>query len=811
MSPIGDSGKVTGLFFDCEPFFRVSKSLRLLPLALAVLAALPATAADLDKLEWGLCPIEDAVPRFDDAGKPTSDALNRLGQPTDIEGDTASGDESTQTFAGNVNLHRGDQFLGTDKLDYNDETGEYTASGSVRYQDSNLRIRAANASGNQETDVHNVEDLQYQLLSRRGNGVADKITFHADVGTMTGATYSTCPPNERHWEVQAEEIRVNNATGFASAHNAKLKVGKATVLYFPYFKFPIDDRRRSGLLYPSISVSGRNGFDYRQPYYINIAPNMDATITPRLMTKRGLALGGEFRWLYEQGNGIVSGNILPSDRRPKDHPDRYLTDANGVPYPDASLPNNRAHFALTNFHQFNRELFARSNLNWVSDKYYLEDFNRSRFGLAQYMVSSTAGVYGRGRYWSASVTADHYQLADYTLTESILPYDRLPRAQFSYERPFGLLEAGLNSELVHFAHTEFAGGTRLDVRPYVSMPIQRASWFVIPKAQYRFTGYQLENHLARQLGGDSSPTRAMPIASLDAGMYFDRHFQFKGVNYLNTLEPRLYYLYSPYRNQDNLPLFDTVPYTFSWGQLFRDNRYTGADRQSDAHQMTVAVTSRFISEDTGKERLALSLGQIHYFDDNKVVVPGELPVREGKSAYVAEASFAPTDRWLINSTYQWDPKRGGRDLMALRARYFVGDAGIVNIAYRHRRSPVTSQDLIKQADLSFLYPLNANWSIVGRHYYSLLDSRTIEALAGVQWESCCIAARVVARRYLRDRSGNLDNALNFEFELKGLGSAGQDVRRILRRSVVGYDRDDLYLIPPSLNDRLSDDERNNSD
>lgn len=781
----------------------VSKTLRLLPLTLAVLAALPAMAKDYDHLDWGLCPIQDAVPRFEDAGRPSSDALNRLGQPTDIEGDTAEGDETNQTFSGNVNLHRGDQFLGTDNLQYNDETGDYEASGSVRYQDSNLRLRAAHASGNQESDLHTVEDLRYQLLSRRGNGVANKITFQGDLGTMAGATYSTCPPEDRRWEVQADEIRVDNASGFATAHNAKLRIGKVPVLYMPYFKFPIDDRRRTGLLYPAISLSGRNGFDYKQPYYINLAPNYDATITPRLMSERGLALAGEFRWLYERGNGIVQANFLPNDRLPANDPDRYLHDDNGNPYPEPESPDNRGMFSLRNFHQFNRQWWASSNLNWVSDRHYLEDFNTSRYGLAEYMVTSTAGLYGRGKYWSASLSADHYQIADYTLTEASLPFDRLPRALFEYNRPFGKFETGLAAELVNFRHQVYDGGSRLDVRPYVSMPLQGASWFVTPKLQYRYTTYQIDKDLAARLGGNSSPSRSLPIASLDAGMYYDRHVQIKGVKYLNTLEPRIYYLYTPYEDQSDLPTFDTVPFTFSWGQLFRDNRYTGADRQSDANQLTTALTTRFISEDTGQERLSLSLGQIRYFKGVQVAMPGETPLLQGKSAYVAEASFAPTDRWLVNSSYQWDPKRGGRDLMSVRARYLMGNQGVVNLAYRHRRSPVTSEDLVKQADFSFLYPINPNWSVVGRHYYSLLDNKTIESLAGVQWESCCIAARVVARRYLRDRSGNLDDAINFEFELKGLGSAGQDTRRILRRSILGYDRDDLYLIPPALNDRTT--------
>ena len=231
--------------------------------------------------------------------------------------------------------------------------------------------------------------------------------------------------------------------------------------------------------------------------------------------------------------------------------------------------------------------------------------------------------------------------------------------------------------------------------------------------------------------------------------------------------------------------------TFSWGQLFRDNRYTGPDRQVDANQLTTALTTRLISRDDGRERLSASVGQIRYFEDSLVTVPGETPLEQGKSAWIADVSLSPSDRWTINAAYQWDPKYRREDLASIRARYLVGDTGVVNLGYRFRR------DLTEQVDFSFLYPVNRNWSVVGRYYYSLEDDKLIESIGGVQWESCCMAVRLVARRYIRERNGDLDDSLRLEFELKGLGSAGQKSEEILSRAIVGYDREDLYLVPPS--------------
>ncbi|MDQ3268969.1 MAG: LPS-assembly protein LptD, partial [Pseudomonadota bacterium] len=310
--------------------------LRLLPLSLCIALALPAYAAD-DEPDWRLCPIEDAVPAFGDAPATDGTPAERTGQPTDIAGDALDASETdSSTFQGNVALNRGDQFLGTDKLTYNSETGEYVAEGSVRYQDSGLRIVAERAEGNQEADRHSISDLRYQLIERRGNGGAERIDLAGDEGALLGSTYSTCPPSQRAWELRAKRIDIDTAEGWGVARNATVRIGRVPVMYVPWVKFPIDDRRHTGLLYPKVRLSGRNGFDWLQPIYLNLAPNYDATLLPRLMTERGVALGGEFRWLYPSGSGVVSGNYMPEDRLPENEPDRYLRDFAGNPIPGAT-------------------------------------------------------------------------------------------------------------------------------------------------------------------------------------------------------------------------------------------------------------------------------------------------------------------------------------------------------------------------------------------------------------------------------------------------------------------------------------------
>jgi LPS-assembly protein len=812
---------------------RVRRALRLLPLPLSIAVCLPAMADD-KPLNWGLCPATDVIPAFTDAPTPVpgqdkaAASAAREQQPTDIEGDQLLGTTTVPQYEGNVALRRGDQFVGTDKLSFDTESGNYIADGNVRYQDASIRMVAKRAEGNQESDTHKITDIQYQLVSRRGNGDAESVDLQGAVGQMHRSTYTTCDPSQPVWKLSAPQIEVDNDEGFGTARNAVLRIGKVPVLWAPSFKFPIDDRRKTGLLFPQLGMSGRNGFDYTQPIYLNLAPNYDDTLMPRYMSRRGLMLDNEFRYLYNGGRGELLTAYIPNDK---------LRD------------RDRGRVMFSGYHNVDSHWQARANLAWVSDERYVEDFANRLVGVTASNLQSTVGLYGTGQNWTAGIMADRWQLTDYTLNESALAYNRQPRLYFNWDKPvLSWLETGVYAEAVRFTHEDINfkygpeagpdleytrtgqtqrmyGGARLDLKPYVSLPFSGAAWYVTPTLAYRYTAYDLDRQLAdsirrnvlvsqgvdpatatpEQLRGNTSPSRSLPIGSIDAGLFFDRETTIGGRSFLHTLEPRLFYLRTPYRNQDELPIFDTRDFTFSWGQLFRDSRYTGADRQNDANQLTMALGTRFIDQTTGRERFSAAIGQIQYFDESRVTaVPGGPPVEKGKSAWIADANYMVNDRWTLSATYQWDPKYKREDLASFRARYLMPNDGVVNLTYRHRINP-DGTDLLKQADLSFLYPLNPRWSLVGRYYYSLEDKKPLEIIGGVQWDSCCLAVRAVARRYVRNREGELNNSIQLEFVLKGLSSLGQDTDRTLRRAILGYNRDDLYLVPPSNTGTTRDD------
>jgi LPS-assembly protein len=728
----------------------------LLPLGLAVTLAFgQAEAAD----PWRLCPSPDILPPFRSGDLPAPAARDRL--PTEVEADRFDLSQTGRSILdGDVLLKRGDQWLGAERLEFEHETQRYVASGGVRYEDEGFRLTAREARGDQRADSVELDDIAYQLVAERGNGRAERVEVVGNDATLFQATYSTCDPNQRLWELQARRVNVDREEGLARIHDAHLRIGRVPVLYLPYLIVPVDDRRRTGVLYPTIGQSETSGWDIRVPYYLNLAPNYDATLTPRALGKRGLMLGGEFRYLSERHRGIFEGDWLPDDR---------LAD------------RRRSYLRLDHRTDLSRDWYATTHLRQVSDRRYFEDFGENVAQTAISFIDSTAALYGRGRYWRAELLLQDWQITDALLPDGAEPYRRLPRAVFAWEQPLlPWAVGGLRSELVAFDHAVRDGGRRIDLKPYLRLPFEGDAWFVRPEFAWRYTAYDLDRR-----DGERKPTRSLPITSLDMGAFFERGTGLFGRRYVQTLEPRLYYLRAPFREQSDLPIFDTQELTFGYAQLFRDNRFAGADRQSDANQATVALTTRLIDEGSGRERLSASVGQIRYFDAPRVLLPGESPLDRSRSAYVVEADARLSDRWSLGASQQWDPELHATTLSSIRGQYRFGEggeAGVANLAYRFRR------DSLEQAELSFAYPLNLAWRLLGRWNYSLLDRTTIEAFGGVAWESCCMAVRLLARNYVRNREGEKDTAVYFEIELKGLGSFGRDTDRLLHSGILGYSR-----------------------
>ena len=704
--------------------------------------------------DWSLCRpnslLEFYVPEIAGVTTPRATA------PTDFSAASVSvTGESDYRLEGDVVVTRADQRIAADSMQYQQAGERVEAQGNVRYQDRTLMLSADKAVSEIGKDHSTLDNVRYQLLSARGNGTAAKAELlDPERSRLQRVTFTTCDPGDTDWELAASEIELDRSTGVGKAHDMRLRFKGTTLFAFPYASFPIDDRRKSGWLYPRLGASNNGGFDLLVPYYLNLAPNYDATLIPRILTDRGLMLGGEFRYLTARHRGELGFSYLPSD----DEADR-----------------DRHSYYVDHWGQLSRNFYVVADINKVSDDRYFEDFGDSLSSSATSLLPSSAYLHGRGEWWSLAFGGDDIEVTDPRIAQSDEPYRRLPRLTAEIDKPLlDWFSVGLHSEFVDFDKDDAITGTRTDLHPWIAFPFVGAAWFVRPELGVRYTDYELDG------APDDSPSRSTTIANLDAGLFFERPAHFRGRALRQTLEPRLYYLYVPFEDQDDLPLFDTQELTFGFAQLFRTNRYSGADRQMDANQLTLALSSRLIDDASGEELLRASIGQIRYFDDQDVQLPGVPPSDFDESAYVAEVDFQLDPRWRLTLSQQYDPEESETDLSAIRAQYRFGDRGVANLAYRYRR------DFLEQVDASTAFPVSDRVRLIGRLNYSLNDEDVLEAFAGIEYESCCWALRVLGRHYVRNIEGESNNALYVELELKGLGAIGRKSEDFLRRAILGY-------------------------
>ena len=735
-------------------------------------------------IDWSMCKKNDLLDFFV-PGRPTEGDRSSVNAEANADA-VSSSDAQHYLFEGDAELSRLDQLLRADTIAYDGETTDYDAVGHVRYQDRGMLMSADSAKGNADLDMCTLEDVHYQLLISRGNGVAntaimsDKTHAH-----LTQSTYTTCDPTNPGWSFRADDMVLNQDTGVGVGHDVTFRVNDVPVFWLPYMTFPLDDRRESGFLFPDIGYSNTRGFDTALPYYFNLAPNYDATLIPRLMTERGLMIGGEFRYLTDSSLGAFDFQILPNDRKVPEENELY----------DETLPDTRWWYKWTDITGLSPNWSASVNINRVSDERYLEDFGRSLYATAISFLPSSAYLNGHGDWWNASIGGDEYQITDPTIADQYEPYHRLPRMTFTADKAFlGNLTAGLNSEFIDFKKDHAIEGERLDVFPYLAYPIETSAYFIRPQIGYRYTSYDLDhlNYSTSPVLSNKSPDRGLPIFSLDTGLIFERSLTVGDEAWTQTLEPRAFYLRVPYRNQNDIPVFDTQTVPFSFGELFRTNSFVGADRQMNANNLSLALTTRLLEDATGDERVSASIGQIRYFDDQRVQLPGVPPTDYAGSTYAGELDLHINDRWRFVIDQQWNPNTDQTDLSAVSLQNRFAGTGILNLSYRFRR------DFLEQVDFSTSIPITPAWNVIARWNYALNNplalptdphgtaGRTLERFIGVEHDTCCVAWRVIARHWVHNAEGDVDNAIYFEIEFKGVGSFGQKTDDFLRRGILGY-------------------------
>ena len=668
------------------------------------------------------------------------------------------GENAAASMTGGVLLRRDDKIAGAETARFDPELRALFLEGGVRYEDPGTQILSRSAEFGYDAGRIRFEGAEFSLDRSNARGAADELEINRDGQLMlSGVEYTTCPPGSEDWLLQGKSIVLDTREGVGTAKNMRLRFKGVSILYLPYISFPISDARKSGLLTPEIGSTGRSGNQIRVPFYWNIAPNYDATITPRFLTSRGLQLETQFRYLTEQNEGSLTADYLANDD---------------------ILNESRYQVRFSHRTLFDNGWRNRINYRDVSDSQYFEDLGGSlSVSSITHLDRNVRFDYYSDRFAVFAQVQDHQTIDDAILPQEE-PYRRLPQLRVNADLPASFFKFAIESEVVNFDRDVGVTGWRFNAAPSVAIPVERPGWFFTPAIAYDYTRYDLDNTLP---GEPVDPSRSVPVSSVDMGLVLERAMANTGR--IQTLEPRLLYVSIPYRNQDRLPVFDTIRPDINLVQLYRKNRFLGVDRIGDTEQISVGVTSRVLDVTTGRELMTATIGQTRYFDDRRVALPGMPVATLERSDYIAEVRFLLFRNVNFDLGHQWGATDSGTTKSEARLQYRPASNKILNLAYRYRR------DSLEQGDLSWSWPVARRWNFVGRYNFSFRDQEALEQFFGLEYESCCWGLRLVSRRHISTRDGTRDSSFGLQLVLKGMTSVGTAADKLLERGILGYSAD----------------------
>ena len=677
------------------------------------------------------------------------------------------GSEPRASMTGGVLLRQGEKLAGSDNARYDPTQQALVLDGNVRYEDPDSQVRSDSAAFSYALGRIRFEGAKFTIGANSAHGAAEAIEINQEGRLeLDGVSYTTCPPESNDWLIQAKDIDLDTRKGVGSAKNVKLRFQGVPILWAPYVSFPIGDARKSGILAPQIGSTNRSGNQFLVPLYWNIAPNYDATITPRVLTDRGFQLGAQFRYLTDTMDGSINAEHMATDNMFND---------------------SRTMMQLEHRTMFVNGWRNRIAFKEVSDNQYFEDLGGSL------SISSITHLDRRISFDYHTDTLSFFgqvqdfqtidQFDPFTNTEGIQPLDepyrRIPQLLVHGNWPdkwLGL-RFGLDGELVNFDRDVGVTGWRLNVAPRVEIPFSRPGWFITPAVTLDHTQYELSDTLP---GQETNPYRTVPISSLDMGMVLERSMGGSQDRRIQTIEPRMLYVHVPHRDQDDLPVFDTITPDLNLVSLYRTNRFLGVDRIADTDQISVGVTSRILDESSGRELVAATIGQTRYLSASGVTMPGESFVDNDSSDYIAEVRFLLFENINFDLGHQWGDEDRGTTQSQARLQYRPAGDKILNLSYRFRR------DTLEQGDLSWSWPVSTQWNFVGRYKFSFRDDEALEQFFGFEYESCCWGLRLVSRRHISTRDGTRDSSIGLQLVLKGMSSVGTAADKMLERGILGY-------------------------
>lgn len=677
--------------------------------------------------------------------------------------------------------------------------------GNVRYKEPGRLMVAQKATINPLDNSGRVDNVLYRLDTRRISsrlpawGRAKYVERYPNQDYFLKlASYSTCAPKDKAWEIQAKEISINHAKSTGTARNATLRLYDWPVLYTPYLSFPTTKARKSGFLLPVYGYSNVGGFDLGLPYYWNIAPNYDAKIIPHIYSRRGVMMGGEFRYLSRHSQGRFEGHILPKDRAFK----RFVND-NQAQFPSLrGQSSNRWAVSLKDSSFLSPGLHFGLNFQEVSDDYYLQDFSTNLAVSTQNQLLRRSDLTLSTEHWTMRGLAQSYQTL-HPINQSVISniYQRLPQLSAKgtyYDLPFGT-NLDLLGQIDNFRwpaqDPNHPQGPRAHLSPILSL-LKYTPWgYLNPTVQLVENNYRVSY---RQSSYQRSFNRLIPRYSLDTGLIFERFSSLFGQPYRQTLEPRMYYLYVPYHDQSSIPVYDSAYMIFNMEQLFRTNRFSGFDRIGDANQLAYAVTTRWLSEKTGKERASLSIGQLRYFSDRRVflcysatgicqqnpLTLGFLSPTAKYSPVASRLTFQLSPEWRFTGDYIWDGYTSSTNNAYANFQYQPVENHIINFGYSYLTNGDVTQvansgvkdSSLNQATFAYAWPFNERWSSLGIYSYNISKRYGMMSALGIQYDSCCWAVRLMGGRTFKSLSPSTlapqyNNNVFLQVLLKGLGSA----------------------------------------
>ncbi|HZP11880.1 MAG TPA: LPS assembly protein LptD [Nevskiaceae bacterium] len=644
---------------------------------------------------------------------------------------------------GDVRLTQGDAEFVAHAVQYNDQTRKVSINAESLFRNHFFVIRSAHAEYDLNGDTGLFLDTQFLLSQRAAHGQAGQMTLtRTGVADLEDVRYTTCAPEHEAWQIRADKIHLDQQKGTGSARGASLRLGHVPIFYAPWFEFPIDDRRHSGLLFPVVGNSNNTGFDFRWPIYLNLAPNYDAEIIPREMTKRGPQIGADFRYLLEQSKGHAHYEYLDRDQ---------------------VLDERRTYVEVDDVGRLTRHLGFDLQYAEVSDPGYFEDFGgRLDTTSISYLDRYARMIYQAPASWSAQALVEDFQAVSRSVLPTDKPYKRLPELRLDAltRNNWRGFRVGFDGEYVNFMRKDALEGQRLELQPFVRFLVDHDAWYVTSQADWQYTRYQITS--GGTPGSDASPERQLPIYSAEGGLRFER---LTGAGNLQTLEPQLLYLYVPYRNQDQLPVFDSGEPDFDFVQLFARNRFSGEDRISDANHLAAAFTTRLLDPTTGLIRFVGSIGEIYRMEAPRVTLPNTQTPDVGVTDFIAAADVVLNRQWSASGTTQWSPDTN-KFVRTGAALHYHGERTSYDLSYRFRRG------VLQQVDNALRLPLFDGLSFAGRYRYSVRDRRTLESLAGLEYESCCWAVQASVRRFISNSNGDYSNGVYVQLQLKGLTRIG---------------------------------------